>query len=88
MELKIIEKSKGSLKLEIVGEDHTLCNSLKDELLTDKTIKIASYRIEHPLTSNPVFLIEGDDPLKSIEAAAKKLSKFYKELEGTFSKLK
>ena len=31
MEIKVLEQSKGKLKIEIVNQTHTLCNMLKEE---------------------------------------------------------
>jgi DNA-directed RNA polymerase subunit L len=88
MEIKILEQSKTKLTIEIVGEDHTLCNALKEELNKDKGVKIASYKIEHPLTANPIMLIEADDAKKSLESAVKKIVKFYDELSAAFKSIK
>lgn len=83
MKLKVIEKSKNKLKLEITGEDHTFCNALRKELWNDKDVKVAGYNIEHPLVTNPVIIIEtsGKDPKKAIEAALKRLKARNAELK-------
>ena len=75
MEIKVIEKKKNKLKLEIIGEDHTFCNSIRKELWNDKDVKVAGYNIEHPLVSNPVLTLETDkkDPRKVLEATIKRL---------------
>ena len=75
MKIKVIKKEKNKLELEIVGEDHTFCNTLRKELWNDKDVKIAGYNIEHPLISNPVLTIETEkkDPKKVLEAAIKRL---------------
>lgn len=88
MEVKVLEQSKNKLSIEIVGEDHTLCNVIKEELNTDSTVKAATYSIEHPLISNPVMVIEGDDPVKSLNAAIKKVQKLFSEMEDAFKTLK
>jgi DNA-directed RNA polymerase subunit L len=81
MELNVLEKSKNKLMLEIIGEDHTLLNALKEELKDDKNVKLVAYKIEHPLISNPVLLVEGDKPEKLIENALKKLKKSFSEMQ-------
>ena len=40
MEIKVLEKKKNKLKLEIIGENHTFCNSLRKELWNDKAFKV------------------------------------------------
>ena len=75
MEIKVIEKEKNKLKLEIIGEDHTFCNALRKELWNDKDVQVAGYNIEHPLVSNPVLTLETEkkDPKKVLESAIKRL---------------
>ncbi len=88
MDIKILEESKGKLKIEIVGANHTLCNVLKEELTKDNKVKLASYKIEHPLVSNPEFIIEGDDPKKSMLSSLKKVAKNFSDMEADFKKIK
>ena len=88
MEIKIIEDSKKKLVIELVGQDHTLCNIIKEGLNKEKSVTIASYKIEHPLTSNPIMLIEADNPKKVLEMVIKKTSNFFSELEKKFKSIK
>jgi len=83
--VKIISKDENSIELEIVNEDHSLCNLLKDLLLRkeDKVV-MASYCIEHPVLdpetgryiSNPRITIitkEGVDPLEVLKEALREI---------------
>jgi DNA-directed RNA polymerase subunit L len=82
MELKVLEESKGTLRVEIIGEDHTLANALRKELWSDSHVQIAGYDIEHPLVGNPVLVVETDgkeDPKKALVAAAERLKKMNSE---------
>lgn len=88
MELIPLESSKTKLVLEIVGEDHTLCNPIRKELWNDKTVKVAGYSIEHPLISNLVLVIEAADAKKSLLDAIERLKKQNKELAAKFKLLK
>ena len=88
MEIKVIEQSKGKLEIEIIGEDHTLLNSVKEELTKDNSVKIATYKVEHPLVSNPVLYIEADKPEKALESAIKKIKKFYSDFQSNVKSLK
>lgn len=54
MEVKIVSKTKNELKVEIVGEDHTLCNLLQNVLLEDKNVEIAGYDQPHPLIRSSI----------------------------------
>lgn len=75
MELSVVEKSKNLLKVEVVGEDHALCNALRHELWDDSSVKIAGYYIDHPLLTSPVLVVETakKDPKKALEDAVKRL---------------
>ena len=83
--VKIISRDENSIELEIVNEDHSLCNLLKDLLLRkeDKVV-MASYCIEHPVLdpetgryiSNPrITLItkEGVDPIEVLKEALREI---------------
>lgn len=89
MELKIISKEKNSLKLEVMGEDHTLCNALRKELWNDKNIDVSGYHVEHSLISSPVLVIETKkkSPVKALESAADRLIKQNNELKLLFKKI-
>ena len=78
MELKVIEKTKTRLVFEIQGEDHTLCNALREELNTDKAVKAAGYTVQHPLIAHPKMVIEtttATTPQKAISEAIKRMKK-------------
>lgn len=89
MELKVLEKKKNRLVFEIKGADHTLCNSLKDELWNDKDVSVAAYNIGHPMKAIPKFILETkkNDPVKTVHAAVSRLQKQNKELKTAFAKL-
>ena len=83
--VKVLSKGENSIELEIVNEDHALCNLLKDILLKkeDKVV-IASYCIEHPVLdpetgryiSNPKITLitkEGVDPIEVLKEALREI---------------
>ncbi|MFA6462237.1 MAG: DNA-directed RNA polymerase subunit L [Candidatus Woesearchaeota archaeon] len=88
MEFKVIEESKTKLIFELKGETHTFCNALKHELQQVKGVDTATYKIDHPLTGVPHFLLEtkGIEPRKSLKEALtnlkKKAKEFQKEASG------
>ncbi len=91
MEIDILEESKTRLKFKIKGEGHTLCNILREKLWEDEHVKIAAYRIEHQLVSDPTFLIETDGketPEKALQKAVDSLKKDIKEMSSLISKVK
>ena len=89
MDVKILEETKERIKAEIVGEDYTLCNALREELWSDKTVKVAGYHMEHPLLGNPVILVESEkDVKKALFDAVERLRKKNKEILELVKKLK
>lgn len=80
MELKILSLEKDSLKIELIGEDHTLANALRNQLWRDSGVKLVGYNIEHPLVSNPILTVEGNDPKKMLLNAVTELKKSNSEL--------
>ncbi len=77
MEFKVVEETKTKLVFELIGETHTFCNILKDELRNLKGVEIATYRIDHPLVGVPQFLLEtkGIEPRKALKNALKAVKK-------------
>ncbi len=78
MEIKLIDEKKNRIEFDISGVSHGFCNVLKKELWNDKHIKIASYKVEHPLTAMPRFIIETDGditPKAALINAAERLGK-------------
>jgi DNA-directed RNA polymerase subunit L len=88
MEIKIIEDEKTKLVMEIKDVSHGFCNMLKEELLKDSHVKIATYKIEHPLVNVPKFLLETDgaDPRKTVISAVGKLKSFAEKVKKDMAK--
>ena len=61
MEVKILKENKNELEFEIVGEDHTFSNALQTFLNGRKEVVLASYKIKHPLLSNPQIYVKIKD---------------------------
>ncbi|MFQ5976151.1 MAG: RpoL/Rpb11 RNA polymerase subunit family protein [Candidatus Hydrothermarchaeales archaeon] len=53
MEARILKEDKKGIEFEVIGEGHTFCNALRDALNKHKKVEYATYKIEHPLLSNP-----------------------------------
>jgi DNA-directed RNA polymerase subunit L len=88
MEIKIVKDEKNTLVFEVKGVSHGFCNMLKEQLLQDDHIKIATYKVEHPLVNIPKFLVETDgaDPKKCVLDAVKKLKSLVEKSQKDFSK--
>ena len=85
MKLTIIENKAQKMVFELEGSDHTLCNSLKDELQLNDSVSVSTYTIGHPMVGKPKFFIEtkkGEKPIdavnKAIDALKKKNASFLK----------
>ena len=88
MEIKVLDKEKGKLRIEVVGEDHTLMNALRKELWDDKDTEVAGYKIEHSLIGNPILVVEHKkDAKKALLDAVDRLKKKNKEFKSKTSKL-
>ena len=61
MEVNILKENKNELEFEIVGEDHTFSNALQNFLNNRKEVVLASYKIKHPLLSNPQIYVKIKD---------------------------
>jgi len=90
MEIKILEDKKKRLVFELVGEDHTLCNLLREELWNDKDVTVSAYNISHPLIGIPKFIIETKDeePKKALKDAISRIGKKNTELKKSVKSLK
>jgi len=49
LEIRVLRKGENELKLEVVGESHTLLNLLQKELVRDPAVEIGGYEVVHPL---------------------------------------
>ncbi len=90
MEIKVLEKTKNFLKIEIIGEDHTLCNALRRELWNDKDVKVSGYGLAHSLVSSPVLIVEtsSKSPKTVLNDAVKRLKDSNDQMREKFKKLK
>jgi DNA-directed RNA polymerase subunit L len=90
MELNILEESKNKIIFEMIGEDHTFSNALREELWNDKDVKSAGYNIKHPLISSPRFILETtkNDPKKTLKDAVKRIKERNDEFLNVFNKAK
>ncbi len=87
MQLTITHKTKTELVMELAGEDHTLLNLLKSSLLDDPDVRMASYQIEHPETSEPVMFVHTTtkDPVQVVREALERIDAEIDEFKEKFS---
>ena len=85
MKVKVLDlkKESNSLEIEIEGEDHTLCNALRNILLEDDSVEFVSYKIDHPTHANPTFFVRTNGqktPTEALIEASEKLSALCNEV--------
>ncbi len=89
MEIKVIENKKNKLVFELKGQSHGFCNILKDQLWKDSHVKVAAYKVEHPLVGIPTFIVETDgseSPKNALLGAIKKLDSVADKLKKELAK--
>ncbi|MHC1567293.1 MAG: DNA-directed RNA polymerase subunit L [Candidatus Syntropharchaeia archaeon] len=87
MEVNILEHTENELRMEIKGEDHTLLNVLKSELLEDEDVAVAMYHIKFPGMSHPVLYIrtKNGKPMDALKKALSRLISQCEEFKEKFS---
>ena len=76
MNIRVVNKTKNSVKIEIDGEGHTFCNVLQKTLLQDRDVEYAGYNVPHPLTNNSFLELKvkgSKKPEKILIMSAKKI---------------
>jgi len=88
MELRLLEKKKDTIKVEIQDPDETLIYPLIHELLQDKNVEDAKYLTGHPQLDKPVLTVTVKDgkPQAALKKAAKALANQYLEAKQLIEK--
>jgi len=87
MDVVVINRNSNTLVFELRGEGHTFCNVLREVLLQDPAVDFAAYRIDHPLTSSPVFTVRtrgSKAPDEALKEAASKIVNLARGFEEKF----
>jgi len=89
MEVKVLQKTRNELKIEIVGEDHTFCNLLQSVLLRDKNVEIAGYDQPHPLIRSSIVYVRTKrdvSPEETVLSALSNIKDLNKEFNAKFER--
>ena len=88
MELKLLEKEKNTVKVEIVNPDDTLIYPLVSGLLKDDDVVDAEYSTGHPQLDKPVLYVKTKkgDPAAALKRAADGLAEEYREAKKLLEK--
>ena len=68
--MKVLKDTKKEYEIEITGETHSICNTLRKTLMEDEDVEAAAYVIEHPIIGEPKLYIKGKNPKASLSQAA------------------
>ncbi len=84
LDIEVIKNKDSLMEFRIIGEDHTLCNLLRDALLKNKKVKVAAYKIDHPLLSgkSPMFIINTDGSISPKDALLEAIKNIEKDVKG------
>jgi len=87
MEVKILKDEKDELQIELSETDEGFLNLIKNAVWQQSGVEFAGFRIEHPETSKPIFIIKSkgkkakDIWNAALESISEELDKFGKELK-------
>ncbi len=89
MEIKVLENEKNRLRVELVGQTHTLANIITKELWNESDVSVSGYTIKHPQTSHAIILIETKkkDPKKVLIDTLASIKKTNNEFGAAFKKI-
>ncbi len=86
--LRVMEKNKNTVKLEMLNYDNTLLRPLVEEILRDDMVEESRYYIKHPVIDDPEIYVKvkSGKPQAAIKRSIKRLSKTFEDLETDFEK--
>lgn len=89
LNIEVIKNEGSLMEFKIIGEDHTLCNLLREVLLKNKKVNVAAYKIEHPLLDKkgPMFIINTDGTISPKEALLEAIDNIKEDINGLKTKL-
>jgi DNA-directed RNA polymerase subunit L len=89
MELRKIVQNDKELELEVIGEGETLLQPLKEKLLQDKKVDLATFILGHPELENPrIFVrVKKGKPEDALKRALDSLISEYSEFEDLVNKV-
>ena len=87
-QLRVINKEKNSITLEMLNYDNTILRPLIDEILKDDQVEETRYYIKHPIIDNPeIFIrVKTGKPQAAVKRSIRRLSKVFETLETDLTK--
>lgn len=87
MKVEFLKDEKEIAKIKFDNESATFAAALKDELWNTKGVEVSTLDKRHPLVGKPELVVQGKEPRKLLEAAAKNYKKKVDEFEKEVLKL-
>ncbi len=84
MNIEVLEKEKGKIKLEVKGIGNTFPQLIADSVW-EEGAQGAMIR-EHPFMEEPKVIVTGSNPKKALENAAIKIEEFCDEFQEEFKR--
>jgi len=83
LEIEVLESGQNYLEFKIKGERHTFPQLLKHYLLKDPNVEFASYKLEHPLDKDALFIVrmKKGKPIQALREANKNMLADIKEFK-------
>lgn len=84
LDIEVLINEGNLMEFRIIGEDHTLCNVLREALLKNKKVTVAAYKIDHPLLDRkrPRFIINTDGSVSPKDALLEAIKNVEKDVKG------
>lgn len=88
LEVRLLSREDKSIEVEIIGENETLLNLLKQRLLASPDVESATYIVGHPLLDQPRLSVQvkKGKPEALVKATAKEVREELDKLETEFLK--
>jgi len=88
MKINILERSDKEIYVEMDVTDMTLLHPLVEEMIKDKNVDIAEYKIGHPELDKPVLHVrtKSGKPETAIKKATKVIVTMFDDLKAGFEK--
>ena len=90
MEIEVLNEEKDRLELKFSETDHGLLNMIKEALWKQSGVELASFKLEHPEISKPVFVLKtkGKEAKKVWNSAIDSIEEDLEKLDKELKKLK
>ena len=80
MDIKRLSKKDGVWEFQLISEDHTMANLVK-ELAWSHSAE-AAYRVDHPLIGQPTVKVVAKNPKTALDKVAKDIVKLSKSIQS------